>query len=273
MVIQIGSSSAIIRISIGNIGIIIEADSEAMGERIRPAYRQFSNEVDMNIVIKITSNDSQAKSPYEASHLFFDEQWIHFDDNHLSGSINYLTGRGQLSVTSSFLEASIDYALRIITAVLAVKAGGLLFHAVGIAHHGSGCLFFGPSESGKTTIARLSPNDIVLNDDLVLLRKQGNRWMIYATPFTNPGQIKPTCSSVPLTAMFRLVKDRSTYIEPMSQAQALAEFVANIPVITGNAIFAQDLLVLSENLIRVIPSRRLHFLLDDSFWELVESVL
>ena len=63
----------------------------------------------------------------------------------------------------------VEYFLRVIYALLVFQAGGLLFHAAGIVRDGQCYLFFGHSGSGKTTVARLSSTDLVLNDDLVVL--------------------------------------------------------------------------------------------------------
>jgi hypothetical protein len=268
-----GDSSSVIRISIGNIGIVLNVESEALADRIRPAYQDFSGEADEKIWIEITTSVSKLRNSPENPRLVFNEGSIQFDASQLEGSINYLTGYGRLTVSPDSPGSAVEYALRIVIAILAFKAGGFLFHGAGILHRGSGYLFFGPSESGKTTVAKLSVGDVILNDDLVLLSKEDGHWIIRATPFTNPGQVKPTYSGAPLSAMFRLVKDQIVYLESMSRGQALAEFVANIPVLTGITEFAEDLLIQSENLIKDIPLYRLHFTLDKSFWKLVDSVL
>jgi hypothetical protein len=270
---QDGAPNASIRVSIGDLGIILDVESEDLAGRIRLFYREFTRDVEGNVLIKISSCVSKAGNLTDEPRVEIDEGVIEFDAPQLEGSINYRAGFGRLKVSSSSPEVSIDYALRIITAALAVESGGFLFHGAGIARHGSGCLFFGPSESGKTTVAKYSENDLVLNDDLVLLAMENRRWMIHATPFTNLGQIKPTSSKAPLSAMFRLVKDRKVFLEPVSPAQALAEFIANIPVLTGKLGFTDNLLLRSENLINLIPLYRLHFSLDNSFWQVVDTVI
>lgn len=269
-----GISNSIIKISIGNIGIFLDVEPEALAGRIRSAYREFTKEINGNVTINIISSGAKLGGTGETPRLEIKRGLIKIEAPQLNGTINYETGYGRVIVSSNSPEAAVEYVLRIVTAILAVvKAGGLLFHGAGIVHHGLGYLFFGPSGSGKTTVAKLSPDDIILNDDLVMLVNEDGRWIIHATPFTHLGQIKPSCSSAPLSAMFRLVKDRRVFLEPMSQAQALAEFVANIPVLAGKIEFAEDLLMRGESLVNAIPLYRLHFSLDNTFWSWVDTAL
>ncbi len=149
------------------------------------------------------------------------------------------------------------------------QAGGLIFHAAGIIRQGKTYLFFGPSGSGKTTVARLSANDLVLNDDLLLLMPQEQGWLVHATPFWNPTQVKPTAHQGPLTAMFRLKQAKKVYLTEMGPGQALAELVANVPVIPLNPGYSQELFTRCQHLAQAVPLRYLHFLPDASFWEVV----
>ncbi len=113
----------------------------------------------------------------------------------------------------------------------------------------------------------------MLNDDLVFLQPGPSGWTVYSSPFFNPTQVAPQENRHgPLTAMFHLVQDQVVYLEKTSPGQALAEIVANVPVISTNVQQTFELLSRCQTLLADIPSFRLHFRKDDSFWELIEKI-
>jgi len=75
-----------------------------------------------------------------------------------------------------------DACLRICFATVLPEAGGILFHGSSIAIGASAHLFVGPSEAGKTTIARLSGKK-VLNDEITAIKCNDNEIQAFGTPF------------------------------------------------------------------------------------------
>ena len=193
------------------------------------------------------------------------------------GFIDSENGRGELSLSSKRPLEEVDYYLRVAYALLSFDAGGMMFHAAGIVRNREAHLFFGHSGSGKTTVARVSRDDIVLNDDLLLLIPEisevnrESRWMAYATPFWNPTQVAPTNQSAPVVGLFRLVQDLEVYLEPMGTGQALAELVSNFPVIPDDPSRGEVLLQRGISFLESVPAQRLHFLPDDSFWNVIQA--
>jgi hypothetical protein len=163
----------------------------------------------------------------------------------------------------------IEYFLRVCYAVLAYKAGGLMVHGAGIVRDGRGFIFFGHSGSGKTTVARHSAEHLVLNDDLVIVLPRGETWWIYGTPFWNLDQVPPQPGSAPLAGLFRLVQAKSVYLQPMTPALALAELLANLPVLPADQNWNAALMARGLELLATCPARQLHFLPDGSFWQAV----
>ncbi|MDY6958760.1 MAG: hypothetical protein SVK08_06335, partial [Halobacteriota archaeon] len=60
-----------------------------------------------------------------------------------------------------------------------------MIHGCAVSKNGQGYLFSGPSESGKSTIAKLSSdlNLDILNDELVILDRNGSGYSIESSPF------------------------------------------------------------------------------------------
>lgn len=77
--------------------------------------------------------------------------------------------------------------LRFLCLLLLLREGGFLLHASGVVQNRRAWVFCGPSESGKTTIARLAGDRHVLNDETVAILKSGRRYVACATPFFGEG--------------------------------------------------------------------------------------
>ncbi len=203
--------------------------------------------------------------------LVFRLDGAHFTAPDYSGHIDLAQQQATLTLNSATPVEDADYFIRTIYALRLFEAGGLLFHAAGLVHHARGYLFFGHSGSGKTTVSRLSPEALVLNDDLVALMPRDGQWHMHATPFSNPTQHTPAGpGSAIVSGAYRLIQDRRVYVEDLPFAIAVAEIVASSPVVCADPARTLDLLTRARQLHTAVPVRHLHFLPDDSFWNVVE---
>jgi hypothetical protein len=132
-------------------------------------------------------------------------------------------------------------------------------------------VFFGHSGAGKSTVARLSAPDEVLNDDLVGLLPCEDAWMIHATPFWNPTQARPNRLSGPLAGIYRLVQDTRVWTEIMSPGQAVGELLSSIPVIPDLPNKRLELIHRCMDLQERASIKYLHFLPDASFWKSITT--
>ena len=164
--------------------------------------------------------------------------------------------------------ADVGYFLRVALTCQAFVRGAILFHTAAILHRGRGYAFFGTSGSGKTTAARLSRPDPVLNDDLVLLWPENAGWVMMATPF---GKRRGDIKKAPLSALLRLVKSPDVSIERLPPGRALAELIANSPVISGDPQWLPTLMARWETVLDQVPVYALEFRREPSFWEVIDA--
>jgi len=267
--------------SVGDFGVAVECDDASLAEELRRRYRRFPARAAIHFTARIHLAGNVGPFALSDTALVFSEGLAHFDAPGYEGMIDDKSGRGWLMLSSARPVNDVDYFMRVASALLAFRFGGLLFHAAGIVRGGRGYAFFGYSGSGKTTVARLSsdavvpnavvPNAVVLNDDLLLLMPSSQGWVVHATPFWNPEQVSPAgVCSAPVAGLFRLVQDRQVYLEDMEPGQALAELIASAPVISADLSRLGDLLERGRQLAHAVPIHKLHFLPDASFWDVIE---
>jgi len=179
--------------------------------------------------------------------------------------------QAQLQYCGSVALSELEYFLRIACALRAFHAGGLLVHAAGLQVSGAVYLFIGQSGSGKSTVVALSQEAVALGDDLILLRPSPDGWQAYGTPFWNLGA-RVRCSAArcgPLAGIYKLVQDPDVYVEPLPLPVAVAELVANCPVVNGLAPDLPELVSRCRTLACAAPPMALHFRKDPGFWQLI----
>jgi hypothetical protein len=162
--------------------------------------------------------------------------------------------------------SNIGVMFRFLCSTILAKAGGLLLHSCAILEKGSAYVFFGPSESGKTTIARISNEKTVLTDETTALLRKCGAWFAYATPFAGEfGQPRQN-NGGPIKAMFALNKDsrfRHYLKKPGGAARELSR-----SVLLNNADFGmiQRTLASLESLASSVPCYDLHFKAQPRIW-------
>jgi len=95
------------------------------------------------------------------------------------GTARLTAPRGAVAVSPGLLRAICSLRL--------LAEGGLLFHASAVVSDRGAWVFCGPSESGKTTLARLAAPRWVLNDETVAVIPRGAGYAAAATPFFGEG--------------------------------------------------------------------------------------
>jgi hypothetical protein len=195
---------------------------------------------------------------------------IMFQRRDFAGWIDIEARKGRSVLRKNLEPFAVESFLRICYSFLAVEHGGLLLHSAGVIRDGSGYIFPGVSGTGKSTIAGLATaRERVLSDEMVIVRKVKECYLVYSTPFYGTNESADSNDNAPLKAAFLPMKDNQVYVEETKPSQALTKLLASV-LFFGQEVGAnQRLMDISADIIAQIPFYRLHFQRDTSLWECI----
>ena len=200
-------------------------------------------------------------------------------DGLVRGTFDPATGRGSLHVKNAL---TCGLLTRVVEQILyqAWHSGrrrlgyqACLIHSSGVIRDGRGYLFVGPSEAGKSTVANLSQDATVLNDEMNLVEFHPDGAQLVGTPFNGHYRDKQP-GSAPLAAVLLLEHGPSHRLESVGLGAAAGAVAAQIapPVGLEEVAGSQtrlDMLDLGSRLLEWVPVKRLVFLPDAGFWPLL----
>ncbi len=193
---------------------------------------------------------------------------IDFESHCEKGWVDGTTRRGELVIRPR--GGNIENFLRVLYAWLCIEHGSLLLHACGIIRDRRGYVFFGPSGNGKTTTARLSSQYTILSDDLIIIKKHQDRFIVCGTPFRGDLPEAPrTNQSAELVGVFALTKDTRHYLAPLASSEAVARLVQCVPFVMSQPENAMRVTDICVDLVNRVSVQMLHFRRDAGFWELI----
>jgi len=192
-----------------------------------------------------------------------------------AGRLDSTEGRASLALveeSGDLFDRGLENFLRVLTAFYILEQGGVLLHASGVVRGGAAHLFFGPSGRGKTTVTHLSPEDVVLSDDLSLVVRKGDGFEAAGIPFGMAHHRVPDSrDSFPIASLNSLIQSREVKRESLTGARALAELSASLPFVMQETRQSSQALEVIERLLAAVPAYRLWFRKDPSFWMVVEA--
>jgi hypothetical protein len=181
---------------------------------------------------------------------------------------NPKTSRGQIRQSCS--PYAIDCVLRIVHTLILARQGGFLVHAASAIRGGKAFLFSGLSGAGKTTISRLAPPDAtLLTDEISYVRREGNRYMAYGTPFAGELARVGENQCAPLSALFLLEKGLQNRIEPVGPSEAMRRLLRNILFFADDLELVKLVFQSACEFASLVPIHRLAFVPDERVWEII----
>ncbi len=165
---------------------------------------------------------------------------------------------------------SIDAVLRIVHTLVLAGEGGFLLHAASAVRDGKAFVFAGVSGAGKTTISRLAPPDAhLLTDEISYVRKEGDGYVAYGTPFAGELAKAGENLKAPLAAVYLLAQGPENRIDEVSATEAARGLLTNILFFAEDADLVQAVFRSALEFVERVPVRRLTFVPDARVWELI----
>lgn len=262
VVVEIGAMPILVRTSSPEFLAVLE---KRYGGFINPkAEPSFEFDVE---VVRASTLPGAADPDVDLSVVFDGNRWIlERGDFHAELEPDLRHGDIRLVATPY----AIDAAFRIVHSLLLASEGGLLVHASSAIRNGKAFLFAGVSGAGKTTISRLAPPDAtLLTDEISYLRREGDGYVAYGTPFA--GELAKPGENVraPLAALYLLKQGPENRIDEVSAADATRAVLECV------LFFAHDTKLVGKvfdsvcELVQRVPVKRLTFLPDSRVWELM----
>ena len=152
---------------------------------------------------------------------------------------------------------------------------GVIIHGCGIKQDDHGVIFVGESGAGKTTMANIwsQNSDVeILSDDRTIVRKQGDHFMMYGTPWHGEGKFGSP-GSARLEQIFFIQHGQTNSISKSAKAQSVTQFLkCSFPPFWDAEGLEYSMDVFSD-LAMAVPCRTLTFKADSSIIGFVEGLL
>ncbi len=185
-------------------------------------------------------------------------------------------GRVSLAVADHI---ALDSFLRVTWSLALLPVDGLLVHAASVVRGGRAFLFAGRSGRGKTTIARLSTDDVVLADELSIVRLDASGMppgargaRCHGSPFYGDLARPGPNESAPLAAVCLIDQADRHVLEPLTPARAVAALLPHVVCFVRAADVARRVFDVAAEIVETVPCFTLSFRRDAGFWELLDHV-
>jgi len=257
-----------VTVEIGGMAIALHSKDAAFRELLVDRYEgfisdsqksQFQLAVDLAQPWAMTGSDDDVRVRKQGRH------WL-IQRGDFQARWNPASGRGQ--VRQSHNPYAIDSVLRIVHTLILARRGGFLFHAASAIRDGRAFLFAGISSAGKTTISRLAPPDVkLLTDEISYVRRRGDRYFAFGTPFAGELARPGENESAPVATLFLLEKGPENRIEAVPKAEAVRSVLRNVLFFAEDRDLVAQMFESACEFADRVPIRRLVFAPDARVWE------
>jgi len=146
---------------------------------------------------------------------------------------------------------------------------GMLLHAAAVVKDGKAFLFFGVQGAGKSTIARLSKRYKVLGDDIIAVRKAGNHYYAFSTPWKQSSFIRPGRGAKgEIAAIFFIKKSDRISFKSLQPEHALMRMLSShihFLIYTKRSL-AKKIFFTAADFTKRIPAYEMEFEKTRDFW-------
>ena len=152
-----------------------------------------------------------------------------------------------------------------------IRHGGLMLHGTALKREGKTMLFLGLSGAGKTTIANICRPDFCYSDDGAVIRKEGNTYYAYCSPFRQIKYGKDFSGTLrgEIHRIFLLEKGSRNRVYPVEKNELmnkmlmhLIHFFMYLDIDAARAGF-----FLVKDLLDKVPAYTLEFAKNEKIWD------
>jgi hypothetical protein len=288
------SSKHTLSLQIGSVCCALKCSNDRDYKSLEQLYYNFVTEQPADINIELEAINRL--SPDDLGKALSETTYIHEGSNSFRTTSQIIAGqydlsRGTIRITGERSLANPEFGYNHLNQLISlvyysackVKYNGnppaMLVHACGILRYGRALVFSGPSEAGKTTIARLcgEKDGEVINDEMLLISRpdpNGNSINVRSAPIL--GRFSPRRNiTAPLGCILLLKKSDKTLIHCLKSAEAYLRFIRQIitPAYIGQrdrrAVYSL-MADFSAEVTRTAPIYELEFSLDgESLWRAI----
>lgn len=166
---------------------------------------------------------------------------------------------------------SIDSVIRIIHTLELAREGGFLLHSASAIRNGRSFLFAGRSGAGKTTLSRLAPAGVcLLSDEVSYVRKSGNTFQAWGTPFTGELGTPGANRSAPVEALCFLHQAQENRLIPIDEAEALRGLLTNVLFFAHDPELVRQIFDTASEFAASVNAFQMNFTPGEEAWEIVQ---
>jgi hypothetical protein len=231
-----------------------------MFEIIKQRYEEFSTNTRENVTLDFHLEKS--KKIYYIPRKDFEKKLIKLKVN---SDMMKKIFNNQVYGFNNFLASIIYYWL--------FRKNIITLHASGVIRNGKAFIFPGPSETGKTTIAKLSAGKI-MNDNEIIIKKIGKEYFAYASPFQRR-DIKPKNIKASIKGIFFLKGKNKNKIIKLKNENAFNELIKNQYPHKMSYENKGDLKILlnwGNTISEKIPSYKISFKIGENIWRMLDEI-
>lgn len=260
-----------VKIEIAEICSLVKTEDLDFISRLKGQYKNFlsKREPDLTINLQLKKGSRERNSNPEVR-VVFRGKVFKIKRSDIEAEVNLKEGVVTLKQGDSIY--SFDSFLRIFYTILMLERDGFLIHACGVVKDNKDYLFAGLSGTGKTTIANLSSNYIVLSDEIVIVKKVDNVYKIIGTPFRGEFQKGGENLSFPLAKLLLLKREKTFWTKRLNPSQAITKLLSNVLFFSKDSNLNKRLFHLCSELCQDIPCYEMSLKPDKSFWKIIEKL-
>lgn len=268
-----------IQITIADFAISINGLSAKLKEKINERYEGFVGIPAQNLfTAKVGVGKDCFIPPTEEGMLNIQEKDIDFKTYIISTDFSgfaEMEGRNGFILLArpedvKFSVYAIENYLMRVFNILAIESGGFFIHACGVVKDNKAYLFYGPSGSGKSAVASLSPDLGVLSDDMILIIPKEGDYLASSTPFWGSmSRALRTKGIFSIKGCFHLVKSTETELKKIENIKAMTTLFSSSLFGAFNSKRSSKLFDNIKEFVKKKEVNELALPLKPVFWDLI----